>query len=464
MEQQTLMTNIFDHIKVYDDFLRSLKKVIIIIHQTYLKCDDQFQQKQFVVNYLQSLFVEIDKQQTIEQYVRSLKDSDPTPQWLKNLLTESRFLISGATILDLEILFAEIENHAQSFDYWCSFEVVVYINRLQQFFLDLLLDHFDRAIAMARNYQQVIEIKNKWFKHFFILDQALKEPRLSDKKNISFWSNHLKKGLTKKLQTIKQKFDQTSYVRIDPCLRMENEAIKKPHPHWLNHVVQLACDWFEKLSFKIEFGNEVVSTFENFDLLNIKPNHPARLNSDAFYFKQPPMMLRSHNTANTAKVLLNNKEKTSMRVVTFGNVYRNDPDDATHSHQFMQIDFIWVQRNINLMNLKWVIKSFLNHIFERAVPTRFRPSFFPFTEPSFEVDIGCIYCNMLGCSICKRSGWIEVLGAGMLHQTVLANTGYDPDQFQAIAAGIGCERIAMIKHKITDIRHFYQNNSSFFEK
>lgn len=208
------------------------------------------------------------------------------------------------------------------------------------------------------------------------------------------------------------------------------------------------------MNFKIESGNEVVRTIDNFDKLNISKDHPARQGNDSFFIDEE-MMLRTHCTATTATVIDQNTSK-DIRVVSFGNVYRKDDDDATHSHQFNQIDLVWVKDGLSLQNLKWLIHEMLKYIFGPKVETRFRLSHFPFTEPSFEVDMTCPYCGGNGCAICKNTGWIELLGAGMLHANVLKFAGVNIKS--GLAAGVGVDRLAMIKYGITDIRDLYSND------
>lgn len=330
--------------------------------------------------------------------------------------------------------------------------------------LSRLLLELKNNLKQTKNFQAAIEQKNEWIKKYIVqLQIKIKDQPFENKKKLGKLINQLKIEADLIFEKIKNRYELESFnkVLIDPSVK--NETLLQAHPHWLNNVIQRSCEWFAKMNFKIEQGNEIVSQIENFDLLNINQNHPARINSDSFYFDQK-YMLRTHNTCHSAKVLLEANPKAELRVVTFGNVYRNDTDDATHSHQFSQIDFIWVQKNLSLANLKWIVQNFLNYVFEKKVKVRFRPSFFPFTEPSFEVDVSCATCAQFGCNICKKTGWIEILGSGMINYYVLKNTGYDPNEYNAVAAGIGCERLAMIKYMINDIRYFYNNDTRFFRE
>lgn len=226
----------------------------------------------------------------------------------------------------------------------------------------------------------------------------------------------------------------------------------------INIVSQEVIDFFRKLNFTVVGGNEVTSVKYNFDNLNVPKDHPGRQTSESLYIDQNTM-LRAHTTAGTAEqILLHNKSK-DLRVLTVGNVYRNDDDDLSHSHQFNQIDIIWVKDGLTVGNLKWLMTSLLQHLYGKDVKIRYRMSFFPFTEPSIEGDIECPVCHGKGCSLCKKSGWLEILGAGMLHQEVLKKAGVSCKT--AIAAGMGIDRLAMIKYGISDIRYLYTNDFRF---
>lgn len=330
--------------------------------------------------------------------------------------------------------------------------------------VEILIQSFQAKLELIKEFQAGIEFRNRWYKeHIVGWQNKLKTATLEVKKESGLYLNQLKQKIDEIFEAWKETWEINNFPIIRADFSIKNNMIQSAHPHWINDVIERSCEWFAQLNFQISQGNEIVDQRENFDLLNISHSHPSRKEADSFYYHDQKM-LRTHNTANTAKVLLDNHDKKELRVATFGNVYRNDPDDATHTHQFTQIDFIWVQKEINLTNLKWVINNYLESIFEQPLKTRYRPSFFPFTETSFEVDLACVYCQASGCRICKYTGWIEVLGAGMLNPQCFINTGYDPTEYNAIAAGIGCERIAMIKHRISNIRDFYQNEDNFFKK
>ena len=205
-------------------------------------------------------------------------------------------------------------------------------------------------------------------------------------------------------------------------------------------------------------GPEIEEDHYNFELLNIPKGHPARDAQDTFYIKNEELLLRSQTSPVQARVMLANKGEKPIRMICPGKTYRRDDDDATHSHQFMQIEGLLVDKNISLTDLKGTFDVVIKHLFGNEIETRFRPSYYQFTEPSVETDITCFNCHGKGCNICKNTGWITVSGAGMVHPNVLRNCGYDPSKWTGFAFGFGAERLAMLKYGINDIRTFYQSD------
>ena len=222
-------------------------------------------------------------------------------------------------------------------------------------------------------------------------------------------------------------------------------------------------DFFRSLGYSINEGNEIEEDKFNFEMLNIPKNHPARDMQDTFYFNAEEL-LRTHTSPVQVRTMVANTEKTPIRMICPGKVYRRDEDDATHSHQFMQVEGLVVDKNISLADLKGTLELFAQKMFGINTQVRFRPSYFPFTEPSVEVDLTCHICKGKGCNVCKGTGWIEILGAGQVHPNVIADAGYDSSIYQGFAFGMGIERIAMLKYGVDDIRHFYQNNIDFLDQ
>ncbi len=239
---------------------------------------------------------------------------------------------------------------------------------------------------------------------------------------------------------------------------------RKPSHGNLNplHLIEQELeDLFIGLGYQVIEGDEVVSDFYNFERANIPKDHPARDMQDSLYL-DPEHLLRTHTTAIQMKVL-EEQAPNPIKVVCPGKVYRRDDDDATHSHQFMQLEGLVIGEHVPLSDLKGTLEFFARKMFGQDREIRFRPSFFPFTEPSVEVDVSCHMCGGKGCPTCKGTGWIEILGAGEVNPKVLEMAGYDPKKMNGFAFGIGIERVAMLKYGIDDIRHFYTNDKRFNE-
>jgi len=227
--------------------------------------------------------------------------------------------------------------------------------------------------------------------------------------------------------------------------------------HPVTQVMNEVCAVFEGLGFAVAEGPDVETDFYNFEALNIPPHHPARAMHDTFYLSDS-LLLRTHTSPMQARIM--EKERPPLRMIAPGKVYRCD-SDITHTPMFHQVEGFLVDRLVSFADLKGVLSVFISRIFAADTPIRFRPSFFPFTEPSAEVDIGCVICGGKGCRVCKQTGWLEILGAGMIDPEVFKKVGYDPEEYSGFAFGLGIERIAMLKYGITDIRLFYENDLRF---
>lgn len=228
-------------------------------------------------------------------------------------------------------------------------------------------------------------------------------------------------------------------------------------PHLVERVVEQIEDLFISMGYTVVEGPEVEKDLYNFELLNLPKGHPARDAQDTFYIN-PEVLLRTQTSAVQARVMLANEEKTPIRILCPGKTYRRDNDDATHGHQFTQVEALVVDKEISLANLKGTLDVMAKTLFGSDAITRFRPSFYPFTEPSVEYDVSCFNCGGNGCNICKTTGWITIGGAGVVHPNVLRDCGYDPKEYTGFAFGFGAERIAMLKYGITDLRTFYTND------
>ena len=227
--------------------------------------------------------------------------------------------------------------------------------------------------------------------------------------------------------------------------------------HPITQVMEEVCGIFEGMGFTVAEGPDVETDHYNFEALNIPRHHPARDMHDTFYVSDG-LLLRTHTSPMQARIM--EKREPPLRYIAPGKVYRCD-SDITHTPMFHQVEGLLVDRDVSFADLKGVLTDFCGRMFGRDLALRFRPSFFPFTEPSVEVDIACVICGGSGCRVCKQTGWLEILGAGMIHPNVLSGVGYDPDVFSGFAFGLGVERIAMLKFGIDDIRLYYENDLRF---
>lgn len=230
--------------------------------------------------------------------------------------------------------------------------------------------------------------------------------------------------------------------------------------HPISQVMEEISRIFVSLGFRVEDGPEVEDEYHNFEALNIPPEHPARDMQDTFYVRGGAV-LRTHTSPVQIRVM--EREKPPLRIIAPGKVYRCD-SDQTHTPMFHQIEGFLVDRNVSMADLKGVLEAFLHAVFGKETPVRLRPSYFPFTEPSAEIDIGCVMCGAKGCGVCKRTGWIEILGAGLINPRVFEHCGYDPEEVTGFAFGLGIERIAMLKYGIDDLRLFFENDIRFLEQ
>ncbi len=238
--------------------------------------------------------------------------------------------------------------------------------------------------------------------------------------------------------------------------------VKRGSKHPLNRIIEEVEDLFVSMGYDVVDGPELETDEYCFERLNLPKGHPARDMQDSFYVTAE-YLLRTQTSAVQARVMMANEEKSPIRVICPGKVYRRD-DDATHSHQFAQVEGLVIDKNISLADLKGTLEVFMKKMLGENTQLRFRPSYFPFTEPSYEVDVTCFKCQGKGCNLCKQTGWIELLGSGIVHPNVLKMNGYDPEKYTGFAFGTGLDRLAMFKYGITDIRLLYQNDVRFLNE
>jgi len=271
-------------------------------------------------------------------------------------------------------------------------------------------------------------------------------------------------------EVIEQKQAQIQAEETNKRLREETVDVTLPgrqlptgaiHP--LNKVAQEIEDIFIGLGYSVAEGPEVETDYYNFEALNLPKDHPARDMQDTFYITEE-ILMRTQTSPVQVRTMQANRGETPIRVICPGKVYRRDDDDATHSFQFNQVEGLVIGKNIRMSDLKGTLLQFAQQMFGEHTQIRLRPSFFPFTEPSAEVDVTCAQCGGCGCRMCKGTGWLEILGCGMVHPRVLEMGGYDPEEVTGFAFGMGIERIALLKYGIDDIRHFYTNDTRFLNQ
>ncbi len=295
-----------------------------------------------------------------------------------------------------------------------------------------------------------------------ILNSLIKDVPNEEKKNFGMEVNELKNTFNTKYEEIKNKLEEKiineklESEAIDVTLPGTNITSGSAHP--IERIIESLESLLMSMGYDVVEGPEVEKDLYNFELLNLPKGHPARDAQDTFYIKGEEYLLRSQTSPVQVREMLKGEGKEAIRIICPGKTYRRDEDDATHSHEFTQMEGLLVDKNITLGDLKGTFEEIAKMLFGKGRSTRFRPSYYPFTEPSVEMDISCFNCNGKGCNICKGTGWITVGGAGMVNPIVLKNCGYDPDKWNGFAFGFGIERLAMLKYGIQDIRVFYMNH------
>ena len=313
--------------------------------------------------------------------------------------------------------------------------------------------------------EQVIELKNKYLsKKGKVSELMLKMREIPNEEKASYGQlvNNLKTLISESLEEIRIKLENDKLAaklaseQID--ITLPATKITTGAPNILEHIIEEIEEIFMSMGYDVVDGPEIEEDRYNFELLNIPKGHPARDAQDTFYIEDENILLRSQTSPVQVRTMLKTNGQEPIRMICPGKTYRRDADDATHSHQFMQIEGLLVDKNISLSNLKGTFDLLAKKLFGENCQTRFRPSYYQFTEPSVETDISCFVCKGKGCPLCKNTGWITVSGAGMVHPNVLRNCGYDPKEWSGFAFGFGAERLAMLKYGISDIRKFYQTD------
>ena len=327
----------------------------------------------------------------------------------------------------------------------------------------------DSLLKEVKNKNEFAEIKAKILGKNSKLSEAMEKlktlPRES-KAEFGKGLNIAKQKLVAKFDEVLKELDKKEIEekiasqKID--ITLPGRECDKGSIHPFEIIVNEVEEFFLGMGYKIAEGDEVEKDLYDFELLNIPHDHPSRDMQDSFFIDEETL-LRSHTSSVQSHVMQEAHGQGPIKVICPGKVYRRD-DDATHSHQFGQIEGLVIAEKVSLGDLMETLTLLMRKLFGEKREVRFRPSYFPFTEPSVEVDVSCFNCGGKGCSLCKNSGWIEVLGAGMVHPNVLRMNGFDDKKYQGFAFGVGIERLAMLKYGIDDIRKFYQNDVTFLDQ
>ena len=320
-----------------------------------------------------------------------------------------------------------------------------------------------KDLEKVNNLNELNDVKVKYLgKSGVITELQSKIREAEDKKAYGMYVNEIKtyfnESFTKKNDEINNKIinEKLEGEKIDVTL--PGVSIKCGAPNILEKTIEEVEELFMSLGFDVVDGPEIEEDKYNFELLNIPKGHPARDAQDTFYIVNDEVLLRSQTSPVQARTMLKGNGDTPIRMICPGKTYRREDINATHEQEFTQIEGLVIDKNISLSDLKGTFDAFIKNMFGEGVEARFRPSYYPFTEPSVEMDMSCIYCNGSGCSMCKPKGWITICGGGMVHPNVLKACGYDPNEWQGFAFGMAAERISMLKYGITDMRVCHEND------
>ena len=321
-------------------------------------------------------------------------------------------------------------------------------------------------IENCTNETELNNVKSKYIgkkSEFTEIMAGMAKLSVEEKKEVGMKSNEFRTtvndAIDNKLNAIKEEAlnKKLEEDKIDITLPSRKKRVGTKHP--LTIVREEIEDLFVSMGYDVVDGPEIETDEYCFEMLNVPKGHPARDAQDTFYITEE-MLLRTQTSAMQVRYMLAKEDKGSFKMICPGKTYRRDDDDLTHSHQFHQVEGLVVGENVSLSDLKGTLELFAKKMFGNDREIRFRASFFPFTEPSYEVDVSCFKCNKKGCSMCKGTGWIEILGCGMVHPNVLEGCGYDHNKYQGFAFGAGIERVACLKYGIT-VRDLYTNDYRF---
>ena len=333
--------------------------------------------------------------------------------------------------------------------------------------LSQLLDEARRAAADAADVAAVEQLRVRYLGKKGILTEQLKglgglppEERPQAGQLVNEAKQSLQGEFNRRRQELESTQREAQLAEETVDVTLPGRGLRQGGYHPITRTVQRLQALFQHMGFDIADGPEIEDEFHNFEALNIPENHPARAMHDTFYFGSG-LLLRTHTSP--VQIRYMERNKPPLRVIAPGRVYRCD-SDVTHTPMFHQIEGLMVDELVSFADLKGIVAEFLERFFERPLKLRFRPSFFPFTEPSAEADIECVICGGVGCRVCKQSGWLEVLGCGMVHPRVLDHVGIDSERYSGFAFGLGVERLTMLRYGVNDLRLFYENDLRFLRQ
>ena len=331
--------------------------------------------------------------------------------------------------------------------------------------MEKILDELKKELKDISDSQKLSELKAKYLGKkgsISMLSSKIKDLSIEVKKSFESKLNKIKTSATDLIEEKREKLEKEI---LDKKLNGESVDISLPattipygSPSIVEKIIEEAEEFFISMGYDVIEGPEIELDKYNFEMLNLPKDHPARDAQDTYYLKGEELLLRSQTSPVQIRTMLKGEGKEPIRMICPGKTYRREDINATHEQEFNQIEGLVIDKHISLSDLKGTVDAFVKHMYGEKTETRFRPSYYPFTEPSVEIDMSCIYCNGEGCNMCKPKGWITICGAGMVHPNVLRDSGYNPNEWQGFAFGFGAERLAMLKYNMTDMRVFHEND------
>lgn len=332
-----------------------------------------------------------------------------------------------------------------------------------------LWDNFQQDLSSVEDLPQLTEVKDKYLSRqrgeLSLEMRKLGSLPAEERPQAGQLLNRLKKAVTKALDQRQRELKEGQTERrlkeetFDVSLPGFAPSLGSVHP--IRRALREMEEIFVRMGFSVLVGPEIETDYYNFEALNIPKGHPAREDQDTLYLSEN-LLLRTHTSPVQIRTM--EKHQPPLRIVVPGRVYRRDSVDATHSPMFHQVEGLVVDEGISMADLKGTLEMFFKELFSTETRVRLRPSYFPFVEPGAEVDISCIFCAGKGCRVCKKSGWIEILGAGMVHPRVFSMVGYDSERYTGFAWGMGIDRIAILKYQVSDMRYFFENDTRFLSQ